>query len=758
MTKKTILFLLIISAFLFFIKNTLKINAQTKNIDDSSTEITFNDLTINVVQKKDFTAFDTINLTDLIVSATYKDMNIPVKLTSIKYQNDKYLEVGDSINLLIEYNNQTYEYNYSNLRINKKIVDFKNPTLIEFIYDGNLKILDITESELYTISDNQKTEIGNYIAKVTLKDTKNYIFNTGLSEISIEWSIIPTDEDIYTNIEVISKIGSNFTSLTVLDKNDFTASAMLNNKKVDLEIKTIIYENHDYISINDSYVKFELHHNDKKIDDYKFFITVSKNIVDFNQPEITTFYFDGEQKKPVITENNKYTITNIPQTNIGKYEAKIEIVDKVNYEFKNTKTTLTIPWEIKEPIRENILVSNITEEKYYSLATVNISNFSASATINNIPETKLQVTNINYQNGNYLHINDTHVILTLNYKGFEFKYTLPIKVEKNVLKISIPNINKFTYDGFPKSLNILPNDNYQITNNTQTKVGNYQTIITIIDKENYTFENNLEKIIIDWEIISRGIINLNIEAKINSFNSLSTIDKNNFTITADLDGQQINLKVTKIIYNNGNNLQINDKFVTLNINYLDTNLTYKFNIYVTKNVIDFIEPKIKKFVYDGSSKQLSIPQNSNYTIKNNQNINAGTYQTIILINDPTNYMFNNNSNQITITWEIEKAKIKYSKDKREKVIFEKNSNLLYSYDKNNWAPYTIETAIDTKYETVYFKINDNYEEIAILTKDLANWKVSKSNGLIIGIFALTTSIILITTFGGIYYIKNKRKN
>ena len=32
--------------------------------------------------------------------------------------------------------------------------------------------------------------------------------------------------------------------------------------------------------------------------------------------------------------------------------------------------------------------------------------------------------------------------------------------------------------------------------------------------------------------------NLNIQAKINSFNSLSTIDKNNFTITADLDGQQ----------------------------------------------------------------------------------------------------------------------------------------------------------------------------------------------------------------------------
>lgn len=717
--------------------------------------IEFNELNISL-SKNTFTALETINKEDLNVIATKDNKNYDVTLVDIKYMNEKFLQYGDShITLTLKYNNKEYDYIYSNLQINKKIVNFEKPEITSFKFDNNEHTLEIKESNLYTFTNNKNTLPGKYITKINIKDQRNCIFENGEQEIIIEWEITKPK---YTNFKITSKNETTFYSLSTLDINDFEASCLIDEAPTKVIIKSLSYQtNNNYLTINDTYVTFELFYLNEKIADYKHIIKVNKNIIEFSEPNIKSFYFDNTEKNLSITSNSKYIINNNSQKNIGKYETTVEIIDKENYVFDNKETTIKINWEIKEPLKENIQVyNNENNAQYYSLSTLNINDFTAKGKMNNF-DTDLKILEIKYNQNKSLNIEDTYVIFVLDYNTYIFEYQFNLIVEKNKITFDLPKIKTFIYDGNPKQLNIPINSKYEIIDSIKTNVGKYKTTVRICDNKNYTFENNEDIITINWEIKSRGIINLNINSQKSIFPSLSKIDKDNFTVTADLDGVIINLDVLEIKYKNNSNLQINDKFVTLKLNYKEYFLEKQFEINVEKNILNFNMPENLKFIYDGKPKKPEIKGDIKYTILNNSQTDAGKYESVVVINDTTNYSFKNDLLEIKISWEIEKAKINYKTNEKNKIYFTKQDNLLYSYDLKNWLPYTNEIAVNIKYEKIYFKINDNYEEISFLTKDLANFKASKSNGTIIGVFALMVSLGLITTLGIIYYIKNKKR-
>lgn len=95
---------------------------------------------------------------------------------------EKYLVVGE-YDITIDPNKNKVDFSI----VSGETIDVPVPSVTQFVYDGEAKVL-LTDGEGYTVSNNKKTDAGEYTAVVTLK--KGYKWSDGTTDpINIAWTI-----------------------------------------------------------------------------------------------------------------------------------------------------------------------------------------------------------------------------------------------------------------------------------------------------------------------------------------------------------------------------------------------------------------------------------------------------------------------------------------------------------------------------------------------------------------------------------------
>ena len=194
--------------------------------------------------------------------------------------------------------------------------------------------LDGFDSDTMSVTENRKTNAGEYTAIVSLKDSDNYEWVDGsIDNIEINWIINkkqlakPTLKGTYTFNREIQEVD--------LDGFDSDTMSVTENRKTNAGKYTAI------VSLKDS-ANYEW--TDKTITDVTIGWEIKAKDIDSSTitiiPDLYTF--DGENKKPTVTvkdadfvleENTEYTVVIENNKNAGK--AKVTVSGKGNY--KGTK-------------------------------------------------------------------------------------------------------------------------------------------------------------------------------------------------------------------------------------------------------------------------------------------------------------------------------------------------------------------------------------------------------------------------------------
>jgi len=99
------------------------------------------------------------------------------------------VEVGlkDLVNMM--WSDKTNSPIYANWKINKYKID--NPTYSnKILFDGNEKVIDLQENNIYSVVCDKQTNAGDYSAYLVLKDTENYEWSSSNDNyLKVDWEI-----------------------------------------------------------------------------------------------------------------------------------------------------------------------------------------------------------------------------------------------------------------------------------------------------------------------------------------------------------------------------------------------------------------------------------------------------------------------------------------------------------------------------------------------------------------------------------------
>ena len=150
---------------------------------------------------------------------------------------EKYLVVGE-YDITIDPNKNKVDFSI----VSGETIDVPVPSVTQFVYDGEAKVLLKEDGEGYTVSNNKNTFAGEYTAVVTLK--KGYKWSDGTTDpINIPWTIKRQD----VTIEVtLTKTTYEWTGYTI--EPEYTVYRITPTGKIELprsEYKGVLSNNKD---------------------------------------------------------------------------------------------------------------------------------------------------------------------------------------------------------------------------------------------------------------------------------------------------------------------------------------------------------------------------------------------------------------------------------------------------------------------------------------------------------------------------------
>ena len=375
-----------------------------------------------------------------------------------------------------------------------------------FTYDGNAKkveLVSVPEGLKATYADNEKTNAGEYTAKVTFEvlDAVNYEVSGEVSDLA--WAINKAKIDV-------SELEWNYTEAFTYDGNA---------KKVELvsvpEGLKATYADNEKTNAGTYTAKVAFEALDAEnfevsgeVSDLAWAINKAKvDVSGLTWNYTQAFTYDGNAKKVELASvpaGLKVTYTNNEKTNAGEYkaEATVTLEDANNYEI--TGEVGDLAWVInKANLDASALTWNYTEAFTYSgnAYTVELQGTVAGVTVTYTGNT---ATNA----GTYT------ATATLSYDSNNYNVTgAPADLEWviNKAKIDVSNVQwdytgPFTYDGSAKTVVLAANTvpagvSVAYANNTYTNVGTYTATATL--SLNDAANNELvgsPVTTLDWEI------------------------------------------------------------------------------------------------------------------------------------------------------------------------------------------------------------------------------------------------------------------
>lgn len=355
----------------------------------------------------------------------------------------------------------------------------------------------------------QRENYFDYISYGTLKINKISI-NFNEIKWQREWFIdslstyqtefIENEKFTYNSYE--NKVNINSTTIPF----DTTVEYFVNGQKVDY----LTCKNAGNYSIT-AVFNFDktIYDNTQSNFTYNFVIEKYKLVKPIGSEE-KSFTYNNSQITYKITNDSDsrfaIDITGDKNVNTGNYIARCSIKDKVNFEWADgTNEDVTFNYEITKQLVE---IPNVTVTKYTYDKQEHKLIFDTNTDI-------VHILNNNYQ----ANVGSYEVMVTLidkeNYEFVDHSTTKTYTMEITPKLISKPTINKniFDYDGKQKSLNVTNTDSYKVLNNSGIFAGEYQTIISLIDKNNTMWADSLD---CDDYIINFTINKKEIEVPVNT--------------------------------------------------------------------------------------------------------------------------------------------------------------------------------------------------------------------------------------------------
>ena len=151
----------------------------------------------------------------------------------------------------------------------------------------------------------------------------------------------------------------------------------------------------------------------------------------------------------------------------------------------------------------SVEISGNYKKEYKAFETFDIDNLAVKAKCSwceRTYELKTDKYTISYQTADSFRPGDTKVTLNVNELSISKDIT-GLTVSKAIVERPNPSTTTFIYDGKEHTLFFPESDKYVVSNNKKTEPGTYVAIVSLIDKENYCWDNgNSEDLQIEFVI------------------------------------------------------------------------------------------------------------------------------------------------------------------------------------------------------------------------------------------------------------------
>ena len=525
--------------------------------------------------------------------------------------------------------------------VSKKVVGKPTLSQIEYTYSGLTIKPNVNGTvEYFVKTNNGGIKAGNYSVVLELTDSDNYVWsNTDNATITLDYQIVQaknswisapgfSKEDWeYGDTSITASYQAQFGDVAISYigvGNDYNSEKMPTNAGLYNAVFTVVGTD-DYTELSQS-VAFTI--NKKKVD----------------PPTIQPKEYNGEVLAADVENNLLYTIVeNAGGIPAGEYEVKLKLTDSDNYRWSTSDNADLIISFVIYAADENVwtVAPKLSKETWSygeDSATINEykSRFGDVAISFVGTDNGYNSTEMPKNAGSYKAV--FIVKETADYAGLE--YTVEFTITKQI--VYTPQVTTSAVYTGEEIVFATAGDNYTVSGEKGTSVGNYTVVLLLKDSANYKWSDTEEASVQFDAEITKAQNGWKVAPKLLSEGTWTYGED-----SATLNEYECKFGDVAISYKGTDN--------GYNSAEMPTSVgTYKivFTVDGTDNFTDLIDEsitftieKIKVFApqalasksYTGEHLTADISTSNLYTIQNNGGINAGNYNVVLTLNDSTIY-------------------------------------------------------------------------------------------------------------------------
>ena len=572
----------------------------------------------------------------------------------------------------------------NNITVNWDEVEI--PTVESKIYTGQTLTANISENNLYTVTENKGgNDVGKYKVQLELKDPTNYKWRNGDSTAiaTIEFKIVKAQREAPTSV---TATGTTYKGGTDGKLNNVDSS-MEYKKDGENEWHSITGNTVEGLSTGKYYVRYK--------DSKNYYASSEKEVYIANGQEI---------KVNVPASQVGYTL-NVSNT-VVDYNESSTLTFKLNKGYsKTTDFAVKVNGETVQLDNNNqYKIKNI--QKDTDITVEGVADITA-------PDTEIKVSNKTWKS-----------ILNKITFGLFFKETQKAEITATD---EGSGVNKYYYyvdkSGSEKSLTekqLQAVDWKEGESVTFSEDSNYVIYAKVTDKAGNIKYVSTDGIVIDTIAPQvSGVESNQTYTKTQTF----TVTDNNLD-TVKVDGQTVEST------NGSYTLVPKKETYTIEVTDKTGNKTTLNNITVNWEKVK--KPTVESKVYTGQTLTANISENGLYTVKeNNGGIDVNEYDVQLTLKDPTNYRWEDGTIDTTVKFNITQATPVVTKPTTKTLTYNGSEQELvnaastnggtvkYSIDNKNWST-SIPTGKAAKEYTVYYKVegNKNFKDVDV--KEITN--------------------------------------
>ena len=552
--------------------------------------------------------------------------------------------------------------------IAKKTVTVPTVGNNQFTYTGSVISLDIAQGADYTVVDAGGTNVGNYVAEVTLNNA-NYVWSDGDENLTKEfnYSIVKADvtfSDLaiegwtYDGTASVPTVSTSFACdvyYLYASKTNGTYTATVPTNAGTYYVKAVTDGNGNLNKSESAPVEFTVAKASTTIGGYESsysktydgteFVFTDKNITSSNDVALIYSYTLNGGNVSAIKNAGTYTVLiTLPESDnyLGDSVTVTVVIDKANIDTSDVLTTQNATYGDK--LLEKITLPAST------LGTWSIKDANANTTVGDAGSKKFTAV-FTASDSNY---NSTEVEITVNVA----KKTVTVPAVKNPTSV---------YDNTTHYSGLTDTDEYTVTDNGGINVGTYTVTLTLKNTNNYawtTVDNTNATVTVSY-VITKGENAWTTAPAMPSWTygdatgaGSAAAKWGDVLVEYKLASADDTAYSTTVPTNAGSYIA---RFTTTSTNCETLTDTRTFTI--SRRTVTVPSPAFTSTTYTGNKITSGITANDYYTVVDNGGTNVGTYSVTVTLKDTVNTRWNKSENDtapISYTYSITQATVTFS--------------------------------------------------------------------------------------------------